>query len=452
MNGVIVRVVVIFILIINLASFTFAQSDQIRSINLEDALILALENNHDLKLSKLDYEKAEQQVREAYGTSLFPSIDGTLQYNRALKRSEFIIETPFFSGRFPAGTFNTLTSTISAEQPLFTGAMFLAVSIAETFADISQKAEQYSQADIIRNVKQAYYTYLLSKELTKLSELQLNRAEYNLRDAKALYESGLVSEYDYIKANVQFQNMKPILTESQIQQKLALNNLKIVMGIELESEIEVNDSLEFRRLEVPSLESGLKSVLEKNKLLKQMELQTELQDLNSSYQFSQHFPKLNAFANWQVQAQENDDRAFSDWRYTNSVFVGVALSVPIFKGWELDSKVQQAEIDYKKSVEDYLKTKKAVKNEYENSILTVEKIEQQIAAYSGAVNETERGFEIASKRFTNGLSSQIEVTNALVDVSQAKVNYLQSIHDYFVEHAKLDLLLGKTADEILNKN
>jgi len=446
-----VRYKTALIFIIFISSF-YAQSENPIKINLEYALVSALQNNHDLKKARLDFEKAEEQVREAYGTSLFPAINADIRYDRAIKRPEFIIETPIFSGRFPAGTKNTITSSVTAEQPLFSGAMFLAVNIAKTFAAISEKAEQYSEADVIKNVKEAYYTFLLSKRMIELAQLQLKRAEDNLQEAKLLFDAGLVSEYDHIKANVQYQNMVPLLTESKMQSKLALNNLKILMGTELDTEIEVSDSLEYKFIQIPKFEDGLQAVIQRNKLLKQMELQTELYDLTSSYQFTQHLPKLNAFANWQVQTQENDERAFTDWRYINSVIVGVSLSVPIFRGWELDSKAQQAQIDYKKSVEDYLQTKKYVKNNYENSVLMIEKIEQQIKAYKGAVNESERGLEIASKRFANGLGSQIEVTNALVDFSQAKINYLQSVHNYYVEHANLDLLLGKSADEILIQN
>jgi outer membrane protein TolC len=440
------------ILFLTIASSLFAQGNTKLVLNLEQAIVTALENNHDLKKAKLDFEKAEQQVREAYGTSLFPAIDGSVQYNRALKRPEFFIETPFFTGRFPSGTKNTLTSVVTAEQPLFTGAMFLAVNIAETFAEISKKTEQFSEADLIKQVKQAYYTCLLSERLIELSELQLERAEENMNEAKSMFDAGLVSEYDYIKAKVQYKNMLPTLTEAQIQKRLALNNLKILLGTELETEVVITDSLVYSKKSLPEYEIGLTNVLQRNKLLNQVELQTELQDLNASYQFTQHLPKLNAFANWQVQAQENDDRAFSDWRYINSVTVGVTLSVPIFRGWELDSKAEQAKIDYKKSLEDFLKTKKAVKNEYENSLLTIQKIEQQVNAYNDAVQEAQRGYEIASKRFETGLGSQIEVTNALVDFSQAKINYLQAVHDYYVEQANLDLLLGKSVDEILNQN
>jgi outer membrane protein TolC len=440
------------ILFLTIASSLFAQGNTKLVLNLEQAIVTALENNHDLKKAKLDFEKAEQQVREAYGTSLFPAIDGSVQYNRALKRPEFFIETPFFTGRFPSGTKNTLTSVVTAEQPLFTGAMFLAVNIAETFAEISKKTEQFSEADLIKQVKQAYYTCLLSERLIELAELQLERAEENMNEAKSMFDAGLVSEYDYIKAKVQYKNMLPTLTEAQIQKRLALNNLKILLGTELETEVVITDSLVYSKKSLPEYEIGLTNVLQRNKLLNQVELQTELQDLNASYQFTQHLPKLNAFANWQVQAQENDDRAFSDWRYINSVTVGVTLSVPIFRGWELDSKAEQAKIDYKKSLEDFLKTKKAVKNEYENSLLTIQKIEQQVNAYNDAVQEAQRGYEIASKRFETGLGSQIEVTNALVDFSQAKINYLQAVHDYYVEQANLDLLLGKSVDEILNQN
>lgn len=440
------------ILFLTIASSLFAQGNTKLVLNLEQAIVTALENNHDLKKAKLDFEKAEQQVREAYGTSLFPAIDGSVQYNRALKRPEFFIETPFFTGRFPSGTKNTLTSVVTAEQPLFTGAMFLAVNIAETFAEISKKTEQFSEADLIKQVKQAYYTCLLSERLIELSELQLERAEENMNEAKSMFDAGLVSEYDYIKAKVQYKNMLPTLTEAQIQKRLALNNLKILLGTELEIEVVITDSLVYSKKSLPEYEIGLTNVLQRNKLLNQVELQTELQDLNASYQFTQHLPKLNAFANWQVQAQENDDRAFSDWRYINSVTVGLTLSVPIFRGWELDSKAEQAKIDYKKSLEDFLKTKKAVKNEYENSFLTIQKIEQQVNAYNDAVQEAQRGYEIASKRFETGLGSQIEVTNALVDFSQAKINYLQAVHDYYVEQANLDLLLGKSVDEILNQN
>lgn len=436
------------IILILFFSIYFAQNSGPLRLNLETSINLALKNNHDYKSALLDFQKAEEQVRETYGSSLFPSIEGTVNYSRALKRGEFLIETPIFSGRFPIGSSNTLTAGVNVEQPLFTGAMFLAVTIAETFADISKNAAVYSKEDLVAKVKEAYYTKLLADELVKLSKLQLKRADQNKSDTKAMYDAGLVSEYDMIRANVQYQNLIPALSESENQVKLALNNLKLLLGLNSTEEVVINDSLGYKHLELPDPNNGFRQLYEKNKLLQQLKLDTELKDLTKSYEFTQHLPKLNAFGNWQAQAQEEDVRKFSDWRYVNSITVGLSLSVPIFKGFALDSKVEQAEIELKKSQENFDKTKMAVRNEYENAVLQIQKTEEQIEAYEASVKEAERGYQIAVKRYNSGLGTQLEVTDGLVEFSRARINYLQAIHDYYIYHARLDLLLGKSLNEI----
>ena len=437
----------IFGILLLAAPLLFAQNNSLK-LDLNKCVEMAMENNHDFKQAKLLRDKAEEQVSEAYGSSLFPSIDGSVNYNRAIKRAEFIFDTPFFSGRFPVGSANTLTASVSATQPLFSGAMFLAVKIAETFASISKKSVEYSRTQLVMNVKQVYYNYLLSGELVKLAEIQKHRAEVNLSNTKKLYDAGLVPEYDYIKANVQYQNTIPALMESNNQRTIAANNLKLVLGLELETDIEVIGELSYKPYDLPSFEEGISLLMKQNKLLQQKELDVQMKDYTASYQFTEHLPKINAFGNWQAQAQEEDERAFGDWRYINSVSVGVTLSVPIFHGFTINSRVEQAEIDLKVAQEGLSKVKKDLKNQYENTVLLIGKTKKQVDAYKLAVEESERGFDIATKRFNSGLGTQLEVTGALYESTLAKVNYLKSVYDYLIYGAQLDLVLGKSIEEI----
>jgi outer membrane protein TolC len=431
------------VLLLFVTAQILSQSGEKLDLDLNKCIEIALENNHTYKQAKLTKEKADEQVDEAYGTSLFPSIDGSINYRRALERGEFIIETPMFSGRFPIGTANTLTGLVEVEQPLFTGAMFLAVSIAQTFAEITDKSREYSRLELITRVKEAYLTHLLSKQLVDLANVQIQRAKENLNNTKSLYDAGLAAEYDYIRANVQYQNLIPALTETENQIKLSRNNLRFLMGLPYDQEITVSDSLFFEEVDILSFDEGINRLLAQNQLLKQAELDMEMKDLIKSYEFTEHLPKINAFGSWQIQAQEEDTRPFSDWRYIDAITVGVGLSVPIFRGFTIDSKVEQAEIDYKIASEVLLETKKALLNDYENSVLEIGKIREQIDAYKAAVDETERGYEIASKRYNSGLGTQLEVTDALVESTRAKLNYLQAVHDYYILHARLDLLLGE---------
>ncbi len=417
--------------------------------DLNKCIETALNNNHEHKQISIEREKAEEQVKEAYGSSLFPSINGTVNYSRAIKRPRFIIETPIFSGSFPAGSKNTLTASVNAEQPLFTGAMFLAVEIAETFADLSKRAEEFSEEDLVLKVKQAYYTYLLAQELVKLADLQLKRADENLHNTKSKYNAGLVAEYDYIKANVQYQNAIPQLTEAENQVKLAANNLKLVMGVELDSQMIINDSLSYRNANIVDEETGIERVLNNNKIVQQMELQAKMQDLVKSYEFTEHLPKLTLNGNWQTQAQE-DDRSFSDWRYFNSVTVGLTLKVPIFQGFAQSSRVEQAELDWKKAVEGLASVRKTVRSQFENTLLQIQKDKEQIDAYKAARDEAERGYNISLKRFDTGLSTQLEVTDALLGLTSSELNLLTSIHEYYINLAQLDLLMGKNLNELYN--
>lgn len=439
-----------FLLLLFSISLTLAQTQKL-NVNLEQAIKIALENNHDLKQVKLDKQKAAEQVRQTFGESVLPSVEGTATYSRAIKRPEFFLESPLFGGSFPAGTKNNLVAGIQIDQPLATGAMFLATKISETYNELASLAQQYSESELVMKVKDSYYTYLLAKEYINLAELQLQRAGENLKNTKSMYSVGRVSEYDQIRANVQYQNSIPVLAEAKNQLELAANNLKIILGVELGNEINASGVLSYDSKNIVADETGLQKLNSSNSLLKQSETQTKLQELSSSYQYSQHYPELRAFGNWQMQSQENDDRSFTNWRFVNSVSIGLNLRVPIFKGFSIDSKYQQAKIDYDKSLEALAKTKKELHRDYENTILSVKKAVDQILSYQSAVDETEKGYQIAQKRYSSGLSSQIEITDALVSVSQAKYNYINSVYVYNILQARLDLLLGKSLAEILNK-
>ena len=110
----------------------FGQTELVLDLN--KCIELALEKSHDLKLAKLESEKADEQITEAFGSSVLPDIKGTVDYRRGLKLGEIIIDIPGFSGSFPQGTENTLSVGVTVDQPLFTGAVFFATRIANVYA------------------------------------------------------------------------------------------------------------------------------------------------------------------------------------------------------------------------------------------------------------------------------------------------------------------------------
>ena len=342
-------------------------------------------------IAYLETKKADEQVTEAFGSSVLPDIKGSVNYQRAIKRGEFIIETPLFSGSFPQGTENTMSVGVTLDQPLFTGAVFFATRIANVYAEISQTAYYSTKAALIKNVKSAYYSYILAEQFLELSNITLEAAEDNLQDVESLYNAGIAPVYDLIRARVQVQNILPEVQKARNSIKLAENSLKVVLGLQIEEEIVIEDSLQFNEIEIEDY-SILSSILEdKNFTLQQLKLQIELQDKAASYEFSRHFPELYLFGNWATIAQENDPRSFWDWRYKNSVYVGLNLKVPIFNGWQTTSRVNQAEIDLEKVREQYSLTNNSLKNRLEGILLGIKETRFQIDAYSSTIEQAQTG-------------------------------------------------------------
>jgi len=420
-------------------------------LNLEKSIELAIIKNHDLKIAKLEYERADEQITEAFGLSVLPKIKGVVNYSRAIQRGEIILETPFFSGSFPQGTINTFTIGASLEQPLFTGAVFYATRISKVYAEISEKGYYSSQANLIKDVKRAYYAYLLAKEFKNLSLITLKAAEDNLKNSKALFEAGLAPEYDFIRSRVQVQNILPEVEQAKNSIKVAKNTLRYILGLDLEQPFSVEDSLVFNELTTNDYQTSRRIMTNQNFTLQQLKLQIELQDKAVSYEFSKHFPELFLTGNWQTSAQEND-KAFNRWRYINSVYVGLNLKVPIFNGFQTTSKVQQAKIELMKAEEEYNKTDQLFNNQLDNLLLRIDETKNKISAYYATIDEAQLGYDISVKRYSNGLATQLENIDALVALTQAKINYLDAIFTYYELHANLEALLASEVKTVIQSD
>ena len=60
-----------------------------------------------------------------------------------------------------------------------------------------------------------------------------------------------------------------------------------------------------------------------------------------------------------------------------------------------------------------------------------------------AVQQAGRGFEIARAQRREGISSQLELTDAEVALRQSEFNYAQAVYDYLTARARLDEAVGQ---------
>jgi outer membrane protein len=122
--------------------------------------------------------------------------------------------------------------------------------------------------------------------------------------------------------------------------------------------------------------------------------------------------------------------------------VGVQVTMPLFAGMRRPARVAQRRI----AIEQVRTQRDLAEDQVENQVRTVvdqlEEARQRVAAQRLGVQQAQRGYQIASAQYREGISSQLELTDAENALRQSEFNYAEAIYDYLVARARYDEVMG----------
>lgn len=432
-------------LMLLMTQFVGAQEQTALQVTLDEAIRIALERNHDLAAARFEVTKADKQVKEAFGLAL-PSVDFAATYSRALKRPVFFL--PDFddpeSGRvvpIQIGSENSIDLTFSARQVLFNSAVFTGVGTAKIYSEAARDLYQAKENATVASVRRAFYSVLLAGEGRTIMHSTLKNAEENLKNARVLSSAGLVSEYDALRAEVSYENLKPDVMKAEDDYVLALNTLRIAMGISAEQPLEVVGLLQPDIVDEQHLTNAVEDAVKMNPSLEALRKQTDVNEAIVSIERSNYLPTLSAFGNYQLQAQKNQFN-FSTNDFIGSSVVGVNLSFNIFKGFQTNARVEQATLDHRRSQEQLASMESTLRTQVESMILRLRWAQKQIGVHEKTIAQAEKGYRIVSTRFASGSGTQLEVNDAQLALNRAQVNRIEAIYQYLLAATDIEQALG----------
>ncbi len=432
MNKKIAAIILLFLTYSGIAQDT-------RVLNLYDAINLAKRNNSDYVIAKLDKMKAERQVSEVYSENLVPTITFSSRYTRSFRK-----QTLNFAGQtFEIGSDNSITNTIDVSEPIpFLGTpVFNGIRIAEYYNRIQEENLKSVETKIKADVKKSFYNVLLLKEVIDLNRQSIDNAQENLRVVEARYRAGVALEYDYIRAKVKVETLKPQLTQSENNLEIAKQFLKNNIGLKDEKNIDVTGTLSYDSLEVwGSTDELINKISNNNVAIRQLKLSKKINEQLVDVDYANYLPKFYVFGQWSSQANENDGRSLTGYRFYNSIVAGIGLN------WNLNLfrnsyKEEQSKIEVLKSEEQIVKTKELLKTQSKSILLKIEDAKNRIRSQQEIVNTAQRGYDLAVISYKSGVLNQIDVVDAELALSQVKLAYIQAIYDYLNARTELEQLL-----------
>jgi len=431
----------ILIIICSLIAAEGAFAQKIRIINLEEAISTAVKNNSDLVNARLDNLKAMGLVSETYSENLVPTITLNSRYNRSFKKQVFDI----FGEKIEIGTDNSITNSIDVTEsiPVLGTPVFQGIRIAEYYERMSGENVKRIESDIKTDVKKAYFSVLFARQIAGVKEKSLINSQDNLKVVETKYRNGAATEFDYLRAKVRVETIKPDYDKSLNDLELSKKNLKNIMGLMLDEEIDVTGSLVYDSTEVfGNINDVISRIVEKNVLIRQLKINRQINEEIVRVDKANYLPKLYLFGQYQLTASENDGKSLFRYRYYNIINAGIGLT------WDLNLfknsyKVDQSELEVRKSDETILDTQRKLKIQTESVWLKMDDARKRIIAQHENVKLAERSYELASISFKEGMIKQIDVLDAEFMLDQVRLAYLQAIFDYLSSKSEMEGLLEK---------
>lgn len=413
-------------------------------LSLSEALEKGVNQNNQIKQNRLQIRSVDYQLQEARG-NYWPSIDISASYTRNIKRPVFFLpegEGPFGGGGvIEAGFDNSYMASATANMPLFNPQLNARIDVADQSVEVQKEGLEVQINETTTNIKKVYFDALLARESVTVLELSLENAQRNLENITNLYEQGIAPQFDVLRAEVELENIRPDLIQSENNLVVALNRLKLLLDIDMSQPMTLSGTLR-RFYEQQSLEDLYDYYLRNNPNLEQVNAQKKLQKEQIDVEEAAYYPNFSLFGNYQYQSQANDFN-ISEYRWVNTSAAGIRLNIPIFSGFQRDAAIEQAQLELQriKLQEDYVY--QSLNMQAINAIEQIQQINQRIEAQRANIRRAERSYNIARASYQKGAATLNEVNDAELALTQARMNVIRAIHDYLVAMADYEQVTGK---------
>lgn len=237
-------------------------------------------------------------------------------------------------------------------------------------------------------------------------------------------------------------SLNPTVIQARNAVTLAKLQLMVLMGVDPETDIVVEGSLEDyeNQLYGEALQAGSYS-LDNNTNMRQLKLNETMLNQTLKVQKQNFMPTLALAGTYSFQSLYNDNWNVTKYDWARSSSIVLSMSIPIFRMGNF-TKIRSTKLQISQLSENIDYTEKQLNMQVRSFVDNMKANAEQVASNHEAIEQAEKGREIASKRYEIGKGTILELNNSEVQLTQAKLTYSQSIYNYLAAKADLDKVLG----------
>ena len=417
-----------------------AESTTVTVLTLDNALQIALSESPTIRIAD-----AEIEVQNGAKRALRPTVpaDKLLRAatNATWKKQKMYMSIGGQVQGIEVGMNNSYNAGVNLQVPVVSVELWKSLEISALNVELAVEKSRSSRLDMVEQVTKAFYQVLLAKESLSVYEAVYANSLDNYNQVQNKYNVGKASEYEYSSAIVSVKNAEPNVFQAENAVYLTLWQLKALLGVDLSMEIDCAGTLaDFEPLLTDIDPRSLST--EGNSSIKQLDLQLEQLMANLKIQQASYYPSLALTGTLTVMTMD-DSFDFNKYMWSPYSYAGLSLSIPIFDGGKRRSNVRSTQLGVDKL---QLQKANAQRNLQVQLMQYVNNMRTDIKKFNAAqttVEEAEKSYRLAQRRFEIGGGTLLEVNNALLQLTQSRLTLNQSVYDYLSSKASLENIVGK---------
>lgn len=423
--------------------FGFSSRGQtVKRISLSEALSIASKSNRQIQIQTLEERRVKENTREAR-SQLLPGVSAGGSYQYYFDR-QVIFLPGYFAGttkpvqEVAVGGKHAFNGIVSASQPLLNEAARKQVKAAVYDERIQREKTADLESRLAEQISISYLNMLFMQSQIDLQEQSYSRNTKALNDTRSLYMQGRALKADTLRAYIAVENLRSSISYLKNNLEVSAIHLRRLIGLDDAVDISLADSLRPEIDANPPLESGaaLETAYQNRNDITIQKLVAEKSRIAQAAARAEHLPRIAAIGQYQIQAQA-DDLRFGRYAWPPTSFVGVQVTVPVFAGNRIQSRVSEATIRIKQEAIALDDMQRSVKAELAAQVMQWKEAIQQLGIQKKTIDLADVSYAMIADRYRNGLSTRLELTDAELALTQAKLNYLQAIYNHKVIQVQL---------------
>ncbi len=419
-----------------------------KTLSLDEAIDLGLQNSKLLKINQAKIEEATAAAKEAVEKRL-PDAKASASY---LRLNAVNVELKTKSGNGGGGTTppveqpkvsQALYGLVNVSLPIYTGGKIRYGIESSKFLEKAAMLNAESDKDeVIQNTIEAFANLFKAKTAVRLVQENLNEAQIRTKELTNMEKNGLLARNDLLKAQLRESNMEYNLSDAENSWHLANVNMNLMLGLPTTMELVLDTSGLGKKEDNRVLDDFLNAARVNRKDIAAVDLRKKAAESGVKSAKGDLYPSL-ALTGGYIGLDIPDFLSIPA-----AMNVGVGVSYNIGSLWKNKAKVQQAEARVKQLTFTEAMMDDNMQLELNKSYLSLMTNRKQIQVSAKAVEQAEENYRIVKNKFDNSLATTTDLLDADIAQLQARLSYTLSRADAFVAYHKLLQTAGLLSAEL----